>query len=165
MTEWLLRLFVRNYDQVDNPAVRTAYGSLAGWVGIASNGLLVVAKLAVGFLSSSVAIIADGLNNLSDAASSIISLLGFKIAAREADREHPFGHGRYEYLSGLVVAALVLVIGIELGKIALRKPAADAGTLEFEFCCTDRAVLLRPDGGFNRQRRIFDGTTSHQRDT
>lgn len=159
MTEWLLRLFVRNYDQVDNPAVRTAYGSLAGWVGIASNGLLVVAKLAVGFLSGSVAIIADGLNNLSDAASSIISLLGFKIAAREADREHPFGHGRYEYLSGLVVAALVLVIGIELGKSSIKKilqPTPVAFGV-WSFVVLIGAVLLKTwMAAFNRQlgRRI-----------
>ncbi|NLW17438.1 MAG: cation transporter [Firmicutes bacterium] len=121
MTEWLLRRFVKDYDRLEDAEVRTAYGSLAGWVGIASNLLLVAAKLLIGFLSGSLAIIADGLNNLSDAASSIVSLLGFKIAAREADREHPFGHGRYEYISGSVVAVMVFLIGIELGKSSIKK--------------------------------------------
>ena len=121
MTEWLLRRFIKDFDRVEEASVRTAYGSLAGLVGIVSNLLLVAAKLAVGLLSGSVAIIADGLNNLSDAASSVISLAGFKIASRKADREHPFGHGRYEYISGLVVAVMVLFIGVELGKSSIEK--------------------------------------------
>lgn len=121
MTEWLVRRFVRNSNCIGDASVRTAYGTLAGWVGIVCNLLLVIGKLAVGFFSGSVAIVADGLNNLSDAASSIIALIGFKIAARKADREHPFGHGRYEYISGLVVAVMVLLIGIELGKSSITK--------------------------------------------
>lgn len=121
MTELLLRCFIKNHDRIGDAAVRTAYGSLAGWVGIVCNLLLVAGKLAVGFFSGSVAIIADGLNNLSDAASSIVALVGFKVAARKADREHPFGHGRYEYMSGLVVAVMVLLIGIELGKSSFKK--------------------------------------------
>lgn len=116
-----MRRFIRDFDRVEEASVRTAYGSLAGLVGIVSNLLLVAAKLAVGLLSGSVAIIADGLNNLSDAASSVISLAGFKIASRKADREHPFGHGRYEYISGLVVAVMVLLIGVELGKSSIEK--------------------------------------------
>jgi len=154
MTDWLLRLFVKNYECTDDPAVRTAYGSLSGWVGIVSNGLLVAAKLLVGLLSGSVAIIADGLNNLSDAASSLISLLGFKIAAREADRQHPFGHGRYEYIAGLVVAALVLVIGIELGKSSIHKiirPTSIAFGL-WSFIVLAGAVLLKTwMAAFNRE--------------
>lgn len=121
MTEWLVRRFVKNHHSIGDASVRTAYGSLAGWVGIACNLLLVAGKLTIGFFSGSVAIAADGLNNLSDAASSIVALVGFKIAARKADREHPFGHGRYEYISGLVVAVMVLLIGIELGKSSIEK--------------------------------------------
>ncbi len=121
VTEWLLRRFVKNYSCVGDAAVRTAYGTFAGWVGITCNLLLVAGKLVVGFLSGSVAIVADGLNNLSDAASSIVALVGFRIAARKADKEHPFGHGRYEYISGLVVAIMVLLIGIELGRSSVGK--------------------------------------------
>ncbi len=116
MTEWLLRHFVRDHENIQDAAVRTASGKLAGWVGLACNLLLVTGKLAAGFFAGSVAIIADGLNNFSDAAGSVIALAGFKAAARAADEEHPFGHGRFEYIAGLAVAVMVLVIGIELGK-------------------------------------------------
>ena len=121
MTDLLVKLFVKNSDDVKNSAVRTAYGRLAGIVGIICNVLLFAGKLAVGTLSGSVSVTADAFNNLSDASSSIISLIGFKLAEMPADREHPYGHGRYEYISGLVVAALVMVIGVELFKTSIEK--------------------------------------------
>ncbi len=121
MTEWLLSHFVKDYKNTQDAKVRTAAGGLAGRVGIFCNLLLVVGKLFAGFLTGSVAIMADGLNNLSDAASSIITLIGFKFASKEADKEHPFGHARIEYLAGLTVAVLVLVMGIELGKSSIDK--------------------------------------------
>lgn len=121
MTDMLIKLFIKNSDDVKNPAVRTAYGKLAGIVGIVCNILLFAGKLAVGTLSGSVSVTADAFNNLSDASSSIISLIGFKLAGMPADREHPYGHGRYEYISGLVVAALVMVIGVELFKTSVEK--------------------------------------------
>ena len=121
MTDLLVKLFVKNSDDVKNSAVRTAYGRLAGIVGIICNVLLFAGKLAVGTLSGSVSVTADAFNNLSDASSSIISLRGFKLAEMPADREHPYGHGRYEYISGLVVAALVMVIGVELFKTSIEK--------------------------------------------
>lgn len=114
MTEWLIRHFVKGYEYQDNPKVRTAYGQFAGIVGIICNILLCTAKGFIGFLAGSVSIIADALNNLSDAASNVISLLGFKLASKPADPEHPYGHGRYEYLSGLAVAVIIVVIGVEL---------------------------------------------------
>ncbi len=114
MTEWLIRHFVKDAEQTDTPAVRTRYGQFAGIVGICCNILLCLSKGAIGLISGSVSIVADAVNNLSDAASNIVSLLGFKLASRPADPEHPYGHGRYEYLAGLVVAALVLAIGINL---------------------------------------------------
>ena len=129
MTDLLCRIFIKNRDNLASPHVRNAYGSLAGAVGIVCNLLLFAAKLAVGTLCGSVAVTADAVNNLSDAASGIISLLGFRMAARPADADHPFGHARYEYLAGLTVAVLILSIGIELlrssiGKLITPTPVA-----------------------------------------
>lgn len=111
-------------QNVRDERVRSAYGKAASLVGIGCNVLLFVLKLLAGTLSGSVAITADAVNNLSDASSSIISLLGFKMADRPADAEHPYGHGRYEYLSGLMVAVMILVIGVELLKGSAEKMLA-----------------------------------------
>lgn len=121
MTDLLLRLFVRDYKNTDEPRVRGAYGKLAGIVGIVCNLLLCAGKMTVGILSGSVAIKADAVNNLSDASSSLVTLIGFKLAERPADDEHPYGHARIEYLTGLAVAALILVIGVEFGKSSVEK--------------------------------------------
>ena len=121
MTKLLLRLFVPNYDNANSPAVRGAIGKLAGVTGIACNVLLFALKLIVGILSGAVSIVADAMNNLSDAASSVVTLLGFRLAQRPADQDHPYGHARYEYLSGLTVAALILVIGFELAKSSVSR--------------------------------------------
>lgn len=121
MTNLLLRLFVRDYKNTEDSRVRGAYGKLAGIVGIICNLLLCAGKLIAGILSGSVAITADAVNNLSDASSSLVTLIGFKLAERPADDEHPYGHARIEYLTGLAVAALILVIGVELGKSSFEK--------------------------------------------
>ena len=121
MTKLLLKLFVKNYDNGTDPAVRAKTGRLSGTVGIVANAVLCALKLFIGTVSGSVSITADAMNNLSDAASSIVTLLGFKLAERPADEDHPYGHARYEYLSGLAVAALVLVIGFELAKSSFQK--------------------------------------------
>ena len=121
MTKLLLKLFVKNYDNGADPAVRAKTGRLSGIVGIAANAVLCAMKLLIGAVSGSVSITADAMNNLSDAASSIVTLIGFKLAERPADEDHPYGHARYEYLSGLAVAAMVLVIGFELAKTSLEK--------------------------------------------
>ena len=121
MTQFLLRLFVKNSDQVSNPKVRSAVGTLSGIVGIVCNFLLFLGKIIVGTLSGSVSITADALNNLSDATSSIVTLVGFKLAEQPADAEHPYGHARFEYLSGLVVAAMIVIIGFELAKSSVEK--------------------------------------------
>ena len=115
MTALLLRTFLRGRDPSD-PAARARCGKLAGAVGIACNVLLCIAKLIVGTLSGSISISADAVNNLSDASSSVVTLLGFKLAEKPADRDHPYGHARMEYISGLAVAALILVIGAELAR-------------------------------------------------
>lgn len=118
---WLLRLFVKNYNDVDTPTVRTAIGSVAGTTGIICNFFLFAAKLVAGLLSGAVSVIADALNNLSDAASSVVTLIGFRLAQRPADKDHPYGHARYEYLSGSIVAVLILLIGFELVKSSVEK--------------------------------------------
>ena len=104
-----------------DPKTRAAAGKLSGLVGLFCNILLFGAKLAVGVLTGSVSVTADAMNNLSDAASSIVTLIGFKLAEKPADADHPYGHARYEYLSGLAVAALIVVIGVELGKSSVEK--------------------------------------------
>lgn len=121
MTKLLLRLFVKGYQNSEDLSVRAAVGKLAGATGIVCNGMLFLGKLLAGLLTGSVAIIADAVNNLSDASSSIVTLLGFRLAQRPADADHPYGHARYEYLSGLMVAVLILVIGIELVKSSVEK--------------------------------------------
>ncbi len=121
MTALLIKLFVKNYEDTSSSPVRSSYGKLASFVGIICNALLFLVKIIVGTLSGSVSITADAVNNLSDASSSIISLLGFKLASKPADADHPYGHARYEYLSGLLVAVLILYIGIELLKGSVGK--------------------------------------------
>ena len=114
LTDWLVRTFVPNSDNVADATVRTRYGLVASITCIVCNVALCLGKGVVGALAGSVSIVADAVNNLSDASSNIVSLLGFKLASRPADEEHPYGHGRYEYLAGLVVAVLVCAIGINL---------------------------------------------------
>ena len=121
MTEFLLRRFVRGYPDVSRPESRTACGNMAGAVGIVCNLLLCGFKFLAGIVTGSVAISADAVNNLSDASSSIITLLGFRMSAKPADAEHPYGHGRTEYLSGLAVSVMILLIGLELVKSSVEK--------------------------------------------
>ena len=121
MTDLLLRLFVKRASDTSDPAVRAGYGRLTGVTGIVCNLLLFALKLLAGTISGSVSITADAVNNLSDASGSIVTLVGFKLASRPADDEHPYGHARMEYLSGLAVAVLILVIGVELVKSSIGK--------------------------------------------
>lgn len=121
MTRLLLKLFIRNYSDPTNTRVRGAVGKLSGIVGIVCNVLLFAAKLFVGVVSGSVSVTADALNNLSDATGSVVTLVGFKLSEKPADEDHPYGHARYEYLSGLAVAALIIVIGFELAKSSVEK--------------------------------------------
>ena len=116
MTQCLIRCFIKRPDDVKDAAVRTAYGNLASLVGMACNILLCIGKLLAGTLFGSIAIMADALNNLSDASSNVVSLIGFRLAAKAPDAEHPYGHARYEYLAGLVVSVTILAIGLSLLK-------------------------------------------------
>lgn len=139
MTEWLVKHFVKGYENAEDPAVRARYGQFAGIVGIICNIALCLGKGAIGLIAGSVSIIADALNNLSDAASNVISLLGFKLASKPADPGHPYGHGRYEYLSGLAVAVVIVIIGVELIQTSLDKVLNPAAT---EFSLAVVAVLV-----------------------
>ncbi len=121
MTQLLLRLFVKGYKDPTDSRVRSRIGKLSGVVGIVCNLLLFVFKLAVGILSGAVSITADAMNNLSDATSALVTFVGFKLAEKPADADHPYGHARYEYLSGLAVAGLIVVIGFELAKTSVEK--------------------------------------------
>lgn len=114
MTDFLIRHFIPKHAQIKEPSVRTQYGMLSGTVGIFMNFLLFAVKLAIGLSSGAISIVADAIHNLSDAASAIVTLLGFRLAARPADVEHPFGHGRIEYLTGLFIATVILLVGLEL---------------------------------------------------
>ncbi len=121
MTNFLINRFIQKNNNPASPESRAAYGKLAGTVGIFCNMILFTAKITAGLFSGSVSITADAVNNLSDASSSIISLFGFKLACRPADEEHPYGHGRYEYLAGLMVAFIIMVIGAELLRNSVMK--------------------------------------------
>lgn len=121
MANLLLRLFVADRENTDNPAVRSAYGRLAGIVGIFCNILLFIGKLVIGTISGAVSITADAINNLTDASSSLVTLVGFRLAEMPADKNHPYGHARMEYISGLTVAAMILLIGVELAKSSIQK--------------------------------------------
>lgn len=121
MIEFLLKTFVKDYKNTKEPKIRTRYGVFAGIVGIICNIILFTAKIIAGIITASVSIMADAVNNLSDAGSSIITLIGFKLAGKPADYEHPYGHGRMEYISGFMVSAAIVIMGFELLKSSFGK--------------------------------------------
>ncbi len=139
--DFLVKKFVKNSDRVQDPAVRTSYGVLVSIVGILCNVLLFAAKLGIGIFMHSIAVMADAFNNLSDAASSVISFVGVKMVSKPADDEHPFGHGRMEYIAAFIVAFLVIQVGFSFFKSSIVKlqnpeditfeliPFFDSGTL------------------------------------
>lgn len=119
--KFIRKLFIKNYEDTKNPVVRYKHGLVAGIFGIISNVILCVFKLIVGIIGNSITVIADAVNNLSDAGSSAVTVFGFKLSSLPADSEHPFGHARYEYISGLVVSVIILVIGVLLMKSSIEK--------------------------------------------
>ena len=121
MISCLARIFIKDDPNATPAQIRQAYGTLCGAVGIGLNILLFIGKAAAGFLSGSVAVVADAFNNLSDAGSSVVMLLGFRLGGQKPDEDHPFGHGRFEYLAGLVVSMLILLMGFELAKSSVDK--------------------------------------------
>lgn len=123
----LSKIFIRNRDNVHSPAVRAAYGSLCGVLGIILNIILFAFKLLAGLISGAISISADAFNNLTDAGSSVITLIGFRMSEQKPDKDHPFGHGRIEYVSGLIVSLLIILVGVELARTSFGKiitPAA-----------------------------------------
>ena len=114
MGKLLVKLFIKDADDVDSPKVRAAYGTLAGVVGIILNVLLATAKIVVGALTGALSVTADGFNNLTDCGSNVVSVIGFKVAEKPADKEHPYGHQRMEYVAAMIVAFIVLVVAVEL---------------------------------------------------
>lgn len=121
MHKIFLKLFIKNYQDKSDLKVRTKYGTLSGIVGIISNLILCIIKIVLGILTASVSILADGINNLTDAGSSIITLIGFKLSSAPADDDHPYGHERIEYITGMIISFLILIIGFTLGKESVMK--------------------------------------------
>ena len=121
LSKFLISRFIKNYKDTSNKVVRDSYGYFGGLVGIILNLILFTIKLIVGLITNSIAIIADAFNNLSDVASSVITILGFKLASKPPDKEHPFGHGRLEYISGLIVSFMVILVGFEFIKTSFNK--------------------------------------------
>lgn len=162
MTDFLVRRFVKNSDQTEDRKVREAYGRLSSIVGIVCNVLLFGVKYTIGLLSHSITILSDAFNNLSDSASCLVTLFGYKLAAKPADKDHPFGHGRIEYLTTLTIAVIILLVGFELLRDAVDKllhPQA------LRFSMVSLAVLLVSIGvkvwmaffNFRLGRRIRSG--------
>ena len=121
MGKLLIRIFVKDHENTDDPRVRERYGKFAGVVGIVSNLILCIMKILIGLVSRSIAIIADGINNLADASSSIITLVGFKLASQPEDEDHPYGHARIEYLTGQFISIVIIVIGLQLLRTSIDK--------------------------------------------
>ncbi len=121
MQKLLVKLFIKNHQNTSDPVVRGKYGSLAGIIGILSNLLLCSTKIFIGLISASISILADGINNLTDAGSSIITLIGFKLSSAPADEDHPFGHERIENITGLIISFIIIIIGFTLGKESVLK--------------------------------------------
>ncbi len=119
MLDSLLRRFVKNYENISDPKVRRGYGMFSGIIGIICNVILFVLKLAVGVFINSVAVISDAFNNLSDMTSTVVSMLGIRLSGKKPDKDHPYGHGRFEYISALIVAFLIMLVGFELLKSAV----------------------------------------------
>ena len=132
MINFLVIHFVKDYEKIDDLKVRGRYGTLSSVVGILCNIILFIAKFIMGTIANSISIISDGFNNLSDCASCIVTLFGYKLAAKPADKDHPFGHGRFEYLTSLVIAVVILMVGFELFKDSLDK-VIHPDTVEFSY--------------------------------
>ena len=137
---FLYRKFIKNYNNVKDPKVVEKYGLLASIVGIILNVLLFAVKLIISLLSGSVSIISDAFNNLSDASSSIVTLVGFKMSAKPADEKHPFGHQRIEYICAFIISAIILFIGVELGISSIDK-IINPNNIEFSWFMLGILVL------------------------
>jgi cation diffusion facilitator family transporter len=163
MTNLLIKLFVKDNQNISDFRVRERYGKFAGMVGIASNLLLFLIKITVGMLFHSIAIIADAINNLSDSGSSLITLIGFKISGKPADAKHPYGHARMEYISGLIVSFIILVLGLQLIKSSVDKiihpQAAQFSMISIGVLVVAILIKLWQCKFYREIGRIIDSTT------
>ena len=153
MIDFIVRRFIKNSEEITDVKVRTQYGYLSGGVGIAVNVILCCVKMFIGYLCGSIAIIGDAVHNLADAGASVITIFGYHLSAKPADPEHPFGHGRIEYVAGLIIAAAILIIGVELMRSSVEKilyPEPMAATLEIVIILTASLLLQLMLGLFNR---------------
>lgn len=146
MTDFLVKMFIKNSENIKEPRVRASYGMLSGIVGIVCNCILFVFKFIAGMVTGAVSVSADAFNNLSDAGSSIVTFIGFKMAGKPADTDHPFGHGRIEYISGLIVAMVIVLMGFELFQQSLDRilhpQDTSAGMLAFVILAVSILVKL-----------------------
>lgn len=143
MTNLLIKLFVKDSKNTSDPAVRKRYGYLGAFTGIVLNILLFLGKLIAGILSGGISVIADAFNNLSDAGSSIMTFVGFKMAGMPADSEHPYGHGRMEYVSGIIISFIIMMMGFELGKARSKKSSRpkSRSSAYLPYRCLERRFL------------------------
>ena len=121
MNNLIIKTFVKNYEDINNPTVRASYGMVAGIFGIICNIILAAFKVTIGLLTGSFSIISDGINNISDICSSLVTLFGFKMSKKRADADHPFGHGRIEYVAGITVSIVIIMVGFELLRTSIGK--------------------------------------------
>ena len=143
LTKILIKLFIPGFDHPEKPSVRVAYGIFSGYVGIIVNSLLFLLKFTVGILSGSIAIAADAINNLSDAGSGIVTVFGFKLSAKPADSGHPFGHGRIEYVAGVIVSIIIIAVGLDFLKESVIRIFSPAGVkLDKVLICLVAGSLL-----------------------
>lgn len=146
MTEFLIRLFIKDPDNTKDQAVRQQYGKLGSIAGIVCNLILFSVKLFSGLITASISVIADAVNNLSDAGSCVVTLIGFRIAGKPADEEHPFGHGRIEYISGLIISMIIMLMGFELAKSSVERIFSPGeitfGWLPFGILCLSAVIKL-----------------------
>lgn len=139
MVNLLAKIFIRDREQFLSPKVRSAYGTLCGTVGIIFNITLFIIKFIAGILSGAISVMADAFNNLTDAGSSVITLIGFRMSGQKPDKHHPFGHGRIEYISGLIVSFIIILVGFELGKTSVEKMISPEAV---EFSYTALVILV-----------------------
>ena len=154
MTKLLLKLFIKDYENTNDLVVRGKYGVLSGLVGIVTNLILCSIKIFAGLISGSLSIMADGINNLSDAGSSIVTMVGFKLATLPPDEEHPFGHERIEYISGMIVAFIIVIIGLSLLKSSIEKiinPTPVEANVYVYIILVSSILLKLWQGMFNRK--------------
>mgnify|MGYP005856572403 CR=1 FL=1 len=163
MTNFLIQWFVKDYQDTSNVKTRERYGMFAGIVGIATNILLFLIKITTGLFFHSIAIIADAINNLSDSGSSLVTLLGFKIAGKPADTEHPFGHARMEYISGLIVSFIILFLGLQLIQSSVDKiihpQTAGFNMISIGVLAVSILIKLWQAGFYRKISKIIDSTT------